>query len=49
MYNLGIPISRILAVITTGENIQRNQLQQGAIAVRVASSHIGSVLFNMQP
>ncbi|EDZ90491.1 protein adenylyltransferase SelO [Francisella tularensis] len=40
MYNLGIPTSRILAVITTGENIQRNQLQQGAIAVRVASSHI---------
>ncbi|APC91416.1 MULTISPECIES: protein adenylyltransferase SelO [Francisella] len=40
MYNLGIPTSRILAVVTTGENIQRNRLQQGAIAVRVASSHI---------
>lgn len=40
MYNLGIPTSRILAVITTGENIQRNQLKQDAIAVRVASSHI---------
>ncbi|WP_150468408.1 protein adenylyltransferase SelO [Francisella sp. SYW-9] len=40
MYNLGIPTSRILALITTGENIQRNNLEQGAIAVRVASSHI---------
>jgi uncharacterized protein YdiU (UPF0061 family) len=40
MYNLGIPTSRILAVISTGENIQRNNLEQGAIAVRVASSHI---------
>ncbi len=41
MHNLGIPTSRILAVITTGENIERNGLeQQGAIAVRVASSHI---------
>lgn len=40
MHNLGIPTSRILAVITTGENIQRNSLEQGAIAVRVASSHI---------
>ena len=40
MYNLGIPTSRILAVIGTSENIQRNNLEQGAIAVRVASSHI---------
>ncbi|WP_265658318.1 protein adenylyltransferase SelO [Francisella philomiragia] len=40
MHNLGIPTSRILAVISTGENIQRNKLQQGAIALRVASSHI---------
>ncbi|MED7819284.1 MULTISPECIES: protein adenylyltransferase SelO [unclassified Francisella] len=40
MHNLGIPTSRILAVISTGENIQRNSLEQGAIAVRVASSHI---------
>lgn len=40
MYNIGIPTSRILAVITTGENVQRNKIKQGAIAVRVASSHI---------
>ena len=40
MHNLDIPTSRILAVITTGENIQRDNLEQGAIAVRVASSHI---------
>ncbi|GMN90340.1 protein adenylyltransferase SelO [Francisella sciaenopsi] len=40
MYDLGIPTSRILAVISTGENIQRSKLQQGAIALRVASSHI---------
>lgn len=30
MYNLGISTSRILAVITIGENIQRNELQQEA-------------------
>ncbi|MBY7733762.1 protein adenylyltransferase SelO [Francisella philomiragia] len=40
MYDLGIPTSRILAVISTGENIQRNELQTGAMALRVASSHI---------
>ncbi|MGQ4002353.1 YdiU family protein [Francisellaceae bacterium CB299] len=40
MHNLGIATSRILAVIFTGENIQRDSLEQGAIAVRVASSHI---------
>ena len=41
MDSLGIPTSRILAVITTGENIQRQDgLKQGAIAIRVASSHI---------
>lgn len=40
MYSLGIPTSCILAVITIGENTQGNELQQGAIAVRVASSHI---------
>lgn len=40
MHNLNIPTSRILAVITTGENVQRQSLEQGAIAIRVASSHI---------
>ena len=40
MHNLAIPTSRILAVISTGENIQRDNLEQGAIAIRVASSHI---------
>ncbi|MGQ4005568.1 YdiU family protein [Francisellaceae bacterium CB300] len=40
MHNLGIATSRILAVILTGENIERNSLEHGAIAVRVTSSHI---------
>ncbi|QIV95989.1 uncharacterized protein YdiU (UPF0061 family) [Allofrancisella inopinata] len=40
MHNLNIPTSRILAVITTGENVQRQSVEQGAIAIRVASSHI---------
>ena len=40
MHHLGIPTTRSLAVITTGEDVWRDSMQQGAILVRVASSHI---------
>ena len=40
MHNLGVPTSRSLAVIKTGENVIRETELQGAILTRVASSHI---------
>ena len=40
MYGLGIPTTRSLAVVTTGEKVVRETLQKGAILTRVASSHI---------
>lgn len=40
MHALGIPTTRSLAVVTTGENIRRETLLPGAILTRVASSHI---------
>jgi len=40
MYGLGIPTTRSLAVIATGEQIVRESLLTGAILTRVASSHI---------
>ena len=40
MNGLNIPTTRSLAVVKTGENIQRETLLQGAILTRVASSHI---------
>src|SRR5690606_34068503 len=40
MHALGIPTTRSLAVITTGETVIREQLLPGAILTRVASSHI---------
>lgn len=40
MHALGIPTTRSLAVVTTGENILRETLLPGAILTRVASSHI---------
>ncbi|UPG62000.1 protein adenylyltransferase SelO [Metabacillus endolithicus] len=40
MYALGIPTTRSLAVITTGENILRETELPGAILTRVAASHI---------
>lgn len=40
MYKLGIPTTRSLAVVTTGENILRERILPGAILTRVASSHI---------
>ena len=40
MKGLNIPTTRSLAVVKTGENIQRETTLQGAILTRVASSHI---------
>lgn len=40
MYNLGIPTTRSLAVVTTGENVLRETLLPGAILTRIATSHI---------
>ena len=40
MNALGIPTTRSLAVVKTGEDVQREETLQGAILTRVASSHI---------
>lgn len=40
MNALGIPTTRSLAVLTTGEMVEREQLEPGGILFRVASSHI---------
>ncbi len=40
MYNLGIPSSRALSVVLTGENIIREQEFPGAVLTRVANSHV---------
>ncbi|MFM7051344.1 MAG: protein adenylyltransferase SelO [Planctomycetota bacterium] len=40
MHALGIPTSRALAVLATGEAVMRDGPKQGAILVRVAASHI---------
>lgn len=40
MHSLGIPTTRSLAVVTTGENVFRETALTGAILTRVASSHI---------
>ena len=40
MHALGIPTSRSLAVVTTGEPVYRETALPGAILTRVASSHI---------
>jgi len=40
MHTLGIPTTRSLAMVTTGENVRREEMQPGAILTRVASSHV---------
>lgn len=40
MYGLGVPTTRSLAVIKTGETVIRENIKKGAILTRVASSHI---------
>ncbi len=40
MYALGIPTTRALAAVTTGETIDREGPQPGAVLARVAASHL---------
>ena len=40
MYHLGIPTTRSLAVVATGEDVIRETSLPGAILTRVAASHI---------
>jgi len=40
MHALGIPTTRSLAVVTTGEDVWRTEHQRGAVLTRVAASHI---------
>lgn len=40
MYALGIPATRALAAVTTGEPVYREQRLPGAILTRVAASHV---------
>jgi serine/tyrosine/threonine adenylyltransferase len=40
MSALGIPTTRSLAVVTTGEPVYRESVKKGAILTRVASSHV---------
>lgn len=40
MHALGIPTTRSLAVVTTGEKVQRETRLPGAILTRIAASHI---------
>jgi uncharacterized protein YdiU (UPF0061 family) len=40
MHSLGIPTTRALAVVATGEHISREGMRPGAVLTRVASSHL---------
>jgi uncharacterized protein YdiU (UPF0061 family) len=40
MHTLGIPTTRSLAVVTTGDPVYRETVLQGAVLTRVAASHI---------
>jgi len=40
MHALGIPTTRALAAVTTGEKVVRDGLKTGAVLARVASSHL---------
>lgn len=40
MHHLGIPTTRSLAVVKSGEMVQREQANEGAILTRIAKSHI---------
>lgn len=40
MYGLKIPTTRSLAVISTGENVIREEILEGALLARIAKSHI---------
>ncbi|AKH69221.1 hypothetical protein IMCC21906_01543 [Spongiibacter sp. IMCC21906] len=47
MFAMGVPTTRALAAVTTGEQVYRDQVLPGAILTRVAKSHIriGSLQF----
>ncbi|WNC72615.1 YdiU family protein [Thalassotalea psychrophila] len=40
MYALGVPTSRCLAVVSTGETVYRESEKPGAVVTRIAASHI---------
>lgn len=40
MHHLGVPTSRSLAVVNTGEKVYREEVHEGAVLPRVMSSHI---------
>lgn len=40
MFGLGIPTTRALAAVLTGENVRREDMLPGAVLTRVAASHI---------
>ena len=40
MHALGVPTTRALAAVTTGERVQRETAQTGAVLTRTAASHI---------
>lgn len=40
LHALGVPTTRALAVVATGETVARDQLLPGALLVRVAASHL---------
>ena len=40
MHSLGIPSTRALAVVATGEQIARDTLLPGAVLIRIAASHL---------
>lgn len=40
MYALGVPTTRSLAVVTTGEDVRREEWYKGAVLTRVAASHV---------
>lgn len=40
MYALGIPTTRSLAVVTTGETVVRQRIAPGAVLTRIAASHL---------
>ena len=47
MHTLGVPTTRALAAITTGDSVFRNDREPGAVMVRVADSHLrfGSIQY----
>ena len=49
MAALGVPTTRALAAVTTGETVRREDLLPGAILARVAASHIRVGTFEFSP